>query len=268
MSSAFIDSDDEEPRSSSCASFWGPFRPLFGGHTLREAATSAIFPTILCLIWRFIFAIFLFATLITYTINDEYNFEFYSIWCHLGLSLAFFGTSTASALYLFSKPSRTNNFSLFASFVIPFFQVFATAALFLDLVFWALLFDFDRTPRLSELTQHALNLVFVLLDIVLSLRMQFGVFYSAVFIIYTIAYLIFAWIRFAITDDWVYKFLNYQKQSAGITVAYYFGIFAWAVVASAIMISLSRLSRLPWVKSREKSRRADGSVDAGESVRV
>lgn len=252
----FVDSD-EELSQTSCASFWGPFRPLFGGHSLREAATSAYFPTIVIFIWRVVFALFMSTTFLVYTINGQYTFQFYSIWCHLGISIAFIASSLASALYLSSKQPRNRNCSFFAFVVVLLFQVFATAALFLDLVFWALLFDFDTKPDIATLAQHAFNLVFVLLDILLSVRMQFKLIYGVVFILYTISFLVFAWIRFAITDDWMYNFLDYQRQAAGTTVAYYLGIFVWAAVAAIIVILLSRISRC----ACSKSRRADASVD-------
>lgn len=259
MSSDFVHSD-EELAQSSCASFWGPFRPLFGGHSLREVATSAYFPTIVVFVLRVVFALFMSTTFLVYMVNGEYKFQFYSIWCHLGISIAFIASSMASAFYLFSKPPRNNNCSFFAFSVVLLFQVFASAALFLDLVFWALLFDYDTTPNLAQLAQHAFNLVFVLLDILLSARMQFKLMYGVLFILYTIAFLIFAWIRFAITDDWVYDFLNYQKQAAGTTIAYYLGIFVWAMAASIVMILLSRISRCACVRAHEKARRADVSV--------
>lgn len=260
MSSEFIGSE-EEVSHASCASFWGPYRPFFGGHSLREAATSTFFSTIYVLIWRAAFALVMSLTLIVYIVKGDYTFQFYSIWCHLGISIAFIASSIASAFYLFSKPPRSNNVSFLAHFAVLSFQVFATAALFLDIVFWAILFDFDTSPNFATQAQHAYNLLFVLLDIVLCARMQFKLIYGAVFIVYTIAFLSFAWIRFAITDDWVYNFLDFRNQSTGTTVAYYFGVFAWAVVASVVMILLSRISRSPCIKAHEKSKRADASID-------
>lgn len=241
---------------SSCASFWGPFRPLFGGHTLQEVATSAFFPPWLVLAWRAVFAIFMSTTLIVYSIRGVYTYQFYSIWCHIGIAIAFTLNASASALYLFSQSPRRDNITFLAFFIFLWFQVFAIAALFLDVVFWTILFDFDGSPTFAQLSQHAVNLVFVLLDLLLSARMQFKLLYGVVFIAYTIGYLTFAWIRFAITDDWVYGFLDYTDQSAGLTVAYYFGVLLWAFVAAFIMILVSKLSRCPCVTARKKSTEA------------
>lgn len=248
---------------SSCASFWGPFRPWFGGHTLKEVGTSRFFPTWLVLAWRAAFAIYMGTTLIVYLARDTYNFEFYSIWCHLGIAIAFSLSALASLLYLFKRAPHRDSISFFASFVLLWVQVFATAALFLDVVYWALLFDSDTSPSLAVISQHAINFGFVLLDLFLSLRMQFKLLYGLVFVVYTIAYVVFAWIRFAITDDWVYGFLDYRRQSAAVTVAYYFGILAWAAVATIILILITRIGRCLGSTSRNKrleSDREDGNV--------
>lgn len=267
-----MDSDNDESRSDgSCAAFWGPFTPLVGGHTLFEAATSSFAPTIFIAIARAIYATFMWVTFIVFAANGEYRMEFYSSWCHIGIALAFSLTSATSFYFIFRKEKERNGErSIFASLAVAVFQIFATCALFLDLVYWVLLFDKSTTPLLHQVAQHAVNAVFVVVDIFLSLRMQFKVFYGALFILFTVVYVIFAWIRYAITKHWVYSFLDYRKQSAGITVAYYFGMLAWGIFAAMIIFLFSRLSRCPCIQfSRGSSgTAADFEDDMGSEPRV
>lgn len=90
----------------------------------------------------------------------------------------------------------------------------------------------------------------VLLDLLLALRIQFKLIYCVCFVLYTLTYVAFMWIRFAVTDNLVYDFTDYRQHSAGVTVAYYLGTLAWGFAAAFIMFLISRLNRLPFVKVR------------------
>lgn len=243
---AFMDNDDH--RKTCCASFWGPFRPYFGGHPLYEATTSAYLPTFIVFLYRAVFATFLSATFIYFSVQKVYYMRFYSSWCHLGLaiSLTFSAAITLVSLVSGSNKAYSTKPSRLAFISVLLFQTFASAALFLDIVYWVLIFD-DDVPNFSQTAQHALNLAFVLLDIVFSMRMQFKLSHAAVFVIFTLSYLGFMWIYYAVTDDFVYDFADYRNKGNGLTVAYYFGTIAWGVVAALIMFVISRLSRLPCI---------------------
>lgn len=241
-----MESDEDASKSHLCCSnFWGPFRPLLGGHSLAEAATSAFLPTFVIAYIRVAFSVTLLATCIYYTIIERYSFIHYSIWCHLGLGLSFALTSAVSIVFLISPPAHTDSDhpSVFASLAVIFYQIFATAALYLDVVFWALLSD--GSTSFPVLIQHAINFIFVLIDMSLSMRMQFKLIYSVIFIFYTLIYVAFAWIRFSFVADFPYGFLDYRTQSNAKTVVYYVALIAWGIVASLILFVFSRASRLP-----------------------
>lgn len=248
-----MESDDEShhKRTSCCGFFWGPYRPLFGGHAMFEASTSAILPTVAVFLYRATFSVFLLSTLVYFAAKGRYSFMFFSAWAHLGLALSF-SLSTAVTFAFLITPQKYDSLrpSTLASASILLFQVFASAAVFLDLVFWTLLFGYDETPDFAILVQHAANLICVLLDILLSLRMQFKLIYAATFVLFTIFYLCFMWVRYAINKQFVYDVLDYRLHSKGVTVGYYLGIIAWGVIASVLMVLLSRLNRLPCVPGR------------------
>lgn len=253
------------PPAHGCASFWGPFRPVFGGHTLEQVATSYAVPALIVSMWRLAFATFLGVTLVSYLVDHTYAMHFYSAWCHLGLALAFAATGLCSAVFVIDRRTRAPRMSVAASCATAFFQVFATSALFLDVVYWAILFDYRARPTFAQLAQHAFNLAFVAVDLLLTLRVDFRVPYAAFFVAYTLAYLGFAWIRFAVTEDWVYDFLDYRTKKAGIVVAYYFGILAWALLAAAVLLLISRIGRC--VSPRRKTQN-ENTFNDEEAVAV
>lgn len=248
---------------SGCGFFWGPFRPLFGGHSLFEAATSAIFPTVFVVIYRTIFTIYLLSTYIYFQIEDSGAMIQFTNWSHLGLSISFAILTAVSLNFLFSPSSQQSTQpSRIAFIAILIFQLFASAALFLDVIYWALLYDSETTSAdFSNLTRHAFNLVCVLLDIFLSLRMNFKLMYGLIFLLYVVIYLVFLWVRFAITDEFVYSIYDYRDKSAGTTVLYYFGTVLWCLVAGLITILLSRFNRLPCIPGRYSRSNLASSID-------
>lgn len=244
-----MNSDDDSflRRASCCGSFWGPFRPRFGGHTLAEAGSSAILPTFVLLVTRLSSAVFMLATFIYFTVRGTYGMEFFSSWSHLGLSLSLALSTALSLSYMMTARTSGSGeikFSRLAFFGVLMFQIFSSAALFLDPVYWILVFE-GGTPKFHQLAQHAVNLGLVVLDIVLSMHMDFRLMYVWIFVGYAVIYLGFAWVYFAITDEFTYTFLDHRNKAAGLVVAYYLGVVAWGVVAALIILVLSRISRLP-----------------------
>lgn len=235
---------------ASCAAFWGPLRPLFGGHSVAEAGGSAFVPTWLLMITRFASATFMFVTLVYYLVDRRYFWRFYSLWCHFGLSISFFTSAFASLrLLLTAKRADVHRASTFSGLVVFLFQIFASAALFLDVVYWSVLFK--GGPHFDRIAQHAVNIILVLVDMCLALKMNFKLFYTFMFVVYTVIFVVFAWIFFAVQDEWVYSFLDYEERGPGLTVAIYLGLILWGVVAGVLVFLLSRLNRLACVKNRE-----------------
>lgn len=253
---------------SCCNSFWGPFRPFFGGHPLSEAATSSYLPTPIVLIYRATFTVFLMSTLLYYLIIGTYSIVYFTIWSHVGLSISFALLTAISLTYILTPPSSlqyqqttsTSTRHKLSFISILLFQVFASAALFLDVVYWSLLYDAnDGEPlELSELTSHAINLIFVLLEIILSMRMNFKLFYILMLVVYVAIYLGFMWIRYAITNDFSYDIYDPRGKHISAVVLYYVGSFLWTIIAGFIMFVVSRLNRLPCLPNRVLGNVNDG----------
>lgn len=235
--------EDHVQTPGCCLMFWGPFRPVLGGHTIAEAASSVVFPTILVALWRVAFGIFLVATFAYFMFTEDADLLFYSSWCHLGLGIAFLLTSFVSFLHWLAPQIQSTRPSLLAFAVIAFFQIFASAALFLDVVYFALIFDFSEPLNFSQATQHLVNLGLVLLDVLLCLRMDFRLIYISFFVAYTAIYLLFAWIQFWVDGFFPYSFLDYRTRDPGIVVGTYLGVFAWAIISALAVFIVSRLNR-------------------------
>lgn len=63
--------------------------------------------------------------------------------------------------------------------------------------------------RFSSINRHGINFAIALIDIILS-RTVFKFINIIFFVIYALAYLAFAWIRFAVVDNFPYGFLDFE----------------------------------------------------------
>lgn len=92
------------------------------------------------------------------------------------------------------------------------FQTLAGAAMLTDAVYWLGIFplmkDLPRTYDFLEINLHGMNVVFVIVDIMLS-RMKFPWFRGAYFTMWTVIYVLFQWSVHALgVDWWPYPFLD------------------------------------------------------------
>lgn len=264
------DYDDSTSDIGCCGRFWGPFRPLIGGHTLSEAATSSIFPQIIVLLYRMTFTIFLGATFVYYYLRGHLDMIFFTNWSHLGLSITFAFLTALSLLYLcVQRDTRSlSRSSILASIGIMSLQIFGSTALFLDVVYWGLLYDANEDQLdLRNLTGHAFNLVCVLLELMLSLRVNFKVFYILFALLYVVAYLAFMWIRYAVVGEFVYGIYDFRGKTAARVAIYYSGSLAWALVSGFALLLLSRLNRLPCVPQYGRPQRQWRRNDIDEEPR-
>ena len=217
---------------------------------MDEVATSAILPTLLVALWRLAFGGVLLGFYLYFIINGPYSMIFFSSWSHLVIAVSFLVLSLISFLYAFGALPRA---PAIATTAVILHQIACGAALFLDVVYWALIWKGPQV-KLHQVAQHAFNVVFIFVDFVLSLRINFKVFYIIFNIAYLASYLIFAWIRYAVADNWPYTFLDFNRNSVGTTVGYYIGLFAWCVVSSLVLIIFSRINRFACVKNNQQQR--------------
>lgn len=245
--------DDDVGDIGCCGRFWGPFRPLVGGHTLGEAATSSILPHFIVVLYRTLFTIFLGSTFVYYFLRGQLDMKFFTNWSHLGLSITFAFLTALSLLYLCMQRdthSSSPQSSMLGTVGVILLQVFGSTALFLDVVYWGLLYDSEKDQLdLRNLTGHAFNLVCVLLEMMLSLRVNFKLFYILFVLLYVVSFLAFMWIRYAVgvPKEFVYGIYDYRDKPPTRVAVYYTGSVAWALVSGFVILLLSRLNRLPCV---------------------
>lgn len=98
------------------------------------------------------------------------------------------------------------------------FQTLAGAAMLTDAVYWMGIFplmkELPRTYDFLEINLHGMNVVFLLVDILLS-RMTFPWFRGAYFTMWTVTYVLFQWSVHALgVQWWPYPFLDPTQQYA------------------------------------------------------
>lgn len=240
---------------SCCYRFWGPFHPICGGHTIEEIATSLLLPTPLVLVYRLVFTIFLLTNLVYFLITKEYSLMHFTVWGLAGLCISFALLSATTLTYLLTptpkKLQQCNASSPIAFVSIAFFQVFASAALFIDVFYWALLYDAKTDVLdLPTITSHATNFAFVFLEMLLSLNMNFKLIYMFFLPCVLIVYVAFMWIRYAITQNFPYEVFEFDNKQVGEVVLYYVGTLLWSFIAGFVILLLSRVNRISCLSSR------------------
>ena len=160
----------------------------------------------------------------------------------------------ASVRHTFQKSFYEDETRIFARWVVFFFQIFASAALFIDVVYWALLYEAGQGVDIVNVSIHAVNLGLVLIDMFIGLSMQFRLWNWLFAVLYLLIYVAFMWINWAITKEWVYDIFDFERNGAGRVVAYYAGCIAWGIIAPFIMFLLSRVNRLVKPKDRQSTK--------------
>jgi len=146
------------------------------------------------------------------------------------------------------------------------FQVAASNALFLDVVYWALLFD---TFSFATLVVHLLNALVVGVDVALVSSMHLRWAYllpsAAVALLWVFG---FAWPWYAGTEEWVYEFLDYRVHTTAYTVGVYVGMTAWHLAAGALVVGLCRLREWAVFRRRQQGggRGAPATGELADSV--
>lgn len=245
---------------SCCYRFWGPFHPILGGHTIEEISTSLYLPTPIVLIYRLTFTIFLITNILYFTITGKYQLINFTVWGLIGLSLSFSLLSACTLTYLLTPASKKYEQhytpSKIAFLSIITFQIFASSTLFIDVFYWLLLYNPQVNKLdLSNITAHATNFAFVLLEMILSCNMNLKVVYVFFLPCFLIVYLAFMWIRYAVTKDFPYNVFELEGKSVGEIVLYYVGTLVWSFVASFMILLLSKFNRLPCLAFRFYHRR-------------
>lgn len=234
-------SSTQQVKQNKFLSFCGPFRPLFGGHTDVEASTSVCLPTLVVLIMRVIFGLALLTEFLFYSVAGHYLAVFFSIWAHVLLIVSFMATAMTTLTFMMVKgPGERAHKSILASIVVPLHQTAVSCQLLSTIIIASMNFLGNFGP--DAIFQHIATLIFILIDMLLTLRMQFRIIYIIFTEIFALIYIIYISIRYRVNGDFVFPVLN--ESSSGKIFGLFIAALLIAFVAGLIMIAISRLSRL------------------------
>lgn len=128
------------------------------------------------------------------------------------------------------------------------YHVFFTFSLLVTPIYWVLEFPnataMNGQVTLARLYPHGGTAIVFIADLILSGQLEFRFFDLIWMVCFGVIYLVFIFIRFGITRDIPYDFLDFRKVSAGRSVLVYFMIIIIGVILGAIVVLLSRCTRL------------------------
>lgn len=222
--------DNVHPPSSSggsCADFWRGDEISTSNDYVPDAAL-AIYRTIALGISMY--------TLFRYSLDGLLHYEFLTTWTLVGTCVTFFFGACC-----WKRPSL-----LLRSFTSLLYHVFTSASLLVTIFYWALLYDPNDGIGVLwyRIYPHGIHFLFLLIDVVFLSRMEFRPWYILVLIGYLVAYLIFIFIRLAVTKEYVYGFLDPRVNSTGTLVLYYFAVIIGSIACGLVVLLLSRIPRL------------------------
>ncbi len=128
------------------------------------------------------------------------------------------------------------------------YHVFFTFSVIVTPVYWVL--EFPNTMSrpgvvtFAKLYPHGMTMILFLIDLLLGGQMEFRFFDVIWSILYGVIYIAFLFIRFGITGDIPYDFVDFREVGVGRAVLNFILIIVGGVIISAIMVVVSRVTRL------------------------
>jgi hypothetical protein len=113
-------------------------------------------------------------------------------------------------------------------------------------VFWAIIFDnvfYDKFDRWSNVSEHALNSVFALFEIIVPRTTKTPKLHIIPLILILALYLGLAYVTLAVDHFYVYSFLDTRLHRRSIVAAYIIGILVGTVIMFFIVHFLIKLRR-------------------------
>lgn len=206
----------------------------------RSAGTSRLVPNWVMLLTRSLSTVVILASMVQLLVAGRFSPVYLTNWSFLLLLFSFASLTVYSLLTQMGWPRFAENRAKSGD---SSHFVASTMALYVMPVYYAFL---GKPPfTYGNLVVHGLQLIPIALDLLLGARYD----YRFVHILYSVGYLTFyvaaMWIRYAIWRKrpdftWPYEFLDFRKQTAGVTVGFYVGFFVWVIVASLIVLGVSR----------------------------
>jgi hypothetical protein len=122
-------------------------------------------------------------------------------------------------------------------------EVLINAALFLDIVYWALLADADdvENPQFINFMVHGGNFVIALIDFAIN-RVTIVPMHALFVYLYPVLYMVFAWIWFAARGEWIYGFVNLLREPIEVFKSY-LGVIVTVGAAYLLLWILDRIKR-------------------------
>lgn len=200
----------KEDCQSSFLLFLGPFRPVYGNHSLLEAGGSAFLPQTVLLFYRLFCTCGFVFTLVLFTATGDFHFTRYGEWLYLGSALAMcLALFSSLCLLLCSELPQaegrltSRSHYILANITVPTFQIFLTLTLVADVLYWSLV----REPlaAIPKLLLYAISAVVMLIDSALACMMKYRVWYVLFGVLVPSVWLVFGWIRFAVLRSWMYE---------------------------------------------------------------
>lgn len=205
-----------------------------------STGTSRLVPTWALLLTRALSTVFIFASFVYVWAARGYSMIYLTNWSFLLLLVSFLSLTAASLLMVMDQTSPADMCGYFSA---PVYFVASTMALYVVPVYFAFL---GKPPfTYANLVVHGLQLIPIALDLLLGARYRFRFVHVFFNIAFLALYMLVQWIRYGIWHRhrdffWPYGFLNFKKQKAGNTVGLYVGFFVWVIVASLIVLGVSR----------------------------
>eukprot|EP00002_Diphylleia_rotans_P038384 TRINITY_DN8725_c0_g1_i1.p1 TRINITY_DN8725_c0_g1~~TRINITY_DN8725_c0_g1_i1.p1 ORF type:complete len:253 (-),score=52.57 TRINITY_DN8725_c0_g1_i1:851-1609(-) len=156
---------------------------------------------------------------LSYYYNDGVFFTYFTHWSFILLTFYLTLVTYFSWRYHFSGKEfletniiLSNRAHCFKMWV--WFEIAAAAAFGLDPIYWVALYDGDSSSW-TNYHVHGVNALYVLADLACN-RLKFYKSHFAFFALYLFVYLIFMWIYYGISGDWVYSVLDFTEIEAVI----------------------------------------------------
>ena len=241
-------SEDEESVSntnvSCCVSFWGPFKPYIGGHSVRECAESTYLPTIVLFVYRLLAFLFILSVDIYMITLGLYKLQYYTILSSALITITFFILALSSFLVIINQ-SRILEATHIANILIPIHFIAGASSIYLTPVYYIILNAIYFSWFMAVL--HGGTLLLFVIDFLLGAAMVPRLFYVFLFFLFNLAYLAFVWIRHAIYRNYpdyniVYPFFEHWDQSIGFVIGLYVALVLGTIIVGFLAFLITRIT--------------------------
>lgn len=227
--------------------------PAYIAPTLSDVGGSVWLSSRVFLVWRLFCAWVFSFTLGLFIPSGQFKFEWLSTWIYLAVSCTMVLVTFSSLLYhLYPERSccdRLGSISLLVTTTVGLYQISLSLALGIDVLYWLLLKDEHDEP-ISRTLLHVVNFVLLFIDSFLSLKLVFHMIYVFLGAALVVAWFLFTWVRYVLTQQWSYQVLNFQAVGASRAIAVHFAVFFTFLATATIILLINRVNRVGFIRRR------------------